>query len=133
MSRITHHRLLELLNYCPISGVFTRKVALSARTKVGDVAGNLTKGYIELSVDGCRYSGHTLAWFYVNGVWPVTELDHKDLIKSNNAIANLREATDSQNGSNGPMRKNNSIGFKGVTRHADKYKSAIMINKKGYI
>ena len=63
-------------------------------------------------------------------MWPVTELDHKDLIKSNNAIANLREATDSQNGSNGPMRKNNSIGFKGVTRHADKYKSAIMINKK---
>jgi len=127
---IDHHRLLELLDYDPLTGIFTRKIALSRRNKVGDVAGNLTKGYIELSVDGHTYRAHQLAWFYVHGRWPVGELDHRNLIKSDNSIGNLREATDSQNGGNSPMRKNNRTGFKGVTAHEQKYKAAVMVNRK---
>lgn len=127
---IDHPRLLELVHYCPLTGVFTRKVSLSGNNKVGDVAGNLTKGYMELSVDACVYRAHVLAWFYVYGVWPKTELDHKDRDKTNNAISNLREATDSQNGGNSPMRKGNRSGFKGVTAHGSQYKAAIMVNRK---
>lgn len=127
---ITHSRLLELMDYDPKTGVFTRKVALSRKTKVGDVAGNLTHGYVELYVDGKRYSAHPLAWFYVYGQWPSSELDHKDLNKANNAISNLREATDSQNGGNSPMRKGNRSGFKGVTAHKKQFKAAVMINRR---
>lgn len=126
---IDHARLLELLNYCFLTGLFTRKVALSPRNKIGDVAGNLTKGYIELSVDGKRYRAHNLAWFYVNKSWPKTELDHVDLNKANNAISNLREATHSQNGANNGLRKN-SLGMKGVTAYGEKFKSAIMVNRR---
>lgn len=127
---IDHARLLELLNYDPTTGVFTRKVALSSKTKVGDTAGNLNKGYVELSVDGHVYRAHALAWFYVHGKWPATELDHADLNRANNSINNLREATHSQNGGNSPMRRNNSVGFKGVTRYGKKFKAAVMVNRK---
>ena len=127
---IDHPRLLELLDYCPTTGIFTRKVSLTPTVKVGDVAGNLNRGYIELSVDGHTYRAHQLAWFYVYGKWPATELDHRDLDKSNNSIANLREATDSENQGNSPMRKNNTTGFKGVVAHGKKFKSTIMVNRK---
>ena len=127
---IDHARLLELLHYCPVTGVFTRKVALSNNSKVGETAGNLCNGYVELSVDGRVYRAHRLAWFYAYGVWPSGKLDHWDLNKTNNAIGNLRDATQSQNGGNNRMRKHNSLGFKGVTRHGDKFKAAVMINRK---
>lgn len=127
---IDHSRLLELLDYCPATGVFTRKVALSGRTKVGDVAGNLIKDYIELSVDGNTYRAHPLAWFYVHGKWPSQELDHRDRNKANNAIDNLREATHSQNGANMPMHRRNSNGFKGVTKHQKRFKASVMVCRK---
>ena len=65
---IDHSRLLELLDYDTITGVFTRKITLSHKNKIGDVAGNLNRGYIELSVEGKVYRAHRLAWFYVHGV-----------------------------------------------------------------
>ncbi len=127
---IEHSRLLELLHYCPVSGVFTRKIALSHRSKVGEIAGNFNHGYVELSVDGKVYRAHNLAWFYIHGVWPKYLLDHKDRNKSNNAISNLREATSSQNGANTCKSKSNRSGFKGVTSYGFKFKAAIMVNRK---
>lgn len=94
--------------------------------KSRDVAGNFTKGYVELSVDGDTYRAHPLAWFYVHGKWPSQKLDHRDLNKANNAISNLREATCSQNGANMPMRKN-STGFKGVTACGKRFKAAVTV------
>lgn len=127
---ISHSRLLELLDYDPTTGVFTRKVTLSNKNKIGDVAGNLNRGYIELSVDGRVYRAHRLAWFYVHGVWPNDGLDHKDLDKKNNAIGNLREATQSQNGVNNGVRKNNTLGVKGVSKHGDRFKASVMVKRK---
>lgn len=127
---IEHSRLLELLRYCPSSGVFTRKVSLSPMVSVGDTAGSLVRGYVELYVDGERYLGHNLAWFYVYKVWPHKKLDHIDRVKSNNAISNLRLATTSQNGANCGPRRNNLLGFKGVTKHNEKFKEAIMVNRR---
>ncbi len=127
---IDHARLLELLDYNPETGKFTRKVSLSSASKVGDVVGTLTHGYLEIYVDGKVFSAHRLAWFYVYQQWPIGGLDHIDLDKTNNAIKNLRPASQSQNGANTRKRVRNSSGFKGVTPHGYKYKSAIMINRK---
>lgn len=127
---IDHPRLLELLDYCPLSGVFTRKISLTNKVKVGDVAGNNNKGYWELSVDGKTYMAHVLAWFYVYGVWPTKDIDHEDMNKSNNAIKNLREASESQNGANTLKRPANLTGFKGVTAYGKGFKAAIMVDRK---
>ena len=127
---IDHAHLRTLLDYDSISGIFTRKVAVSRRSKIGDIAGGLSRGYVELSVNGKVYRAHTLAWFYYNKKWPIKNLDHIDLNKSNNAINNLREASYSENIANSLIRKTNSCGFKGVTRHKEKFKAAIMVNRK---
>jgi hypothetical protein len=63
-----------------------------------------------------------LAWFYVYGD-PVPEyIDHENRNRSDNRIANLREATNSENCSNSIARKNSKSGIKGVTWAPDRQK-----------
>lgn len=59
---------------------------------------------------------HRLAWFYAYGVWPQDQIDHRNGIRSDNRICNLREATNSLNKANERRRTDNTSGFKGVHR-----------------
>ncbi len=89
--------LRENMAYVPEIGTFMWKVRGPGRT-VGKVLGHLTSlGYIQIKVQNVVYSAHRLAWFYVNGEWPMKQIDHIDSNKSNNAIANLRDCTAAQN------------------------------------
>lgn len=111
---ITHERLLELLHYDPETGVFTRKSARGGG-KAGDAAGVLlSNGYIQIMIDYQKYGAHQLAWFYVHGEWPNRDVDHKDTVKNNNSIANLRLATARQNRYNTAKRQGTSSKWKGV-------------------
>lgn len=133
LTGVVHERLLELLDYNPDTGVFTRKVSLSNCSPTGSVAGGDNGGYIYIMVGGKRYPAHQLAWFYVYKEWPPL-LDHKDQNGFNNAIKNLRKADKSLNGANRGCNANNSTGFKGVTRHKKGYVSRIKIqNKQHYL
>jgi hypothetical protein len=60
---------------------------------------------------------HRLAWFYVNGVWPSDQIEHRDLKKNNNAYGNLRESNQTQNLWNLSLGDRNTSGYKGVSRH----------------
>jgi hypothetical protein len=113
---ITQARFKELLDYDPSVGVFIRKVAIK-QCKVGDVAGSVdSKGYLVITIDGSRYKAHRLAWFYVYGVWPKGQIDHKDTIKHHNWIENLRDVTHSGNQQNQIKAScRNITGFLGVT------------------
>lgn len=115
---LTAERLREVLHYDPETGVFTWKVRTSNRVKVGDEVGfTLTHGYIGTMLDGRRYKLHRLAWLYVHGVWPDGDIDHKDGIKDNNRISNLRVVDMSMNQQNlKQARKHNRSGLLGVTR-----------------
>lgn len=114
---LTQERLKELLDYDPETGVFTRKVSLSRRVKVGDIAGSLhPHGYLTLMVDAKSYVAHRLAWFYVYGVWP-KEIDHINRIRNDNRISNLREVSRLENMYNKSKYANNSSGLTGVSWH----------------
>ncbi len=109
-------RLHELLNYSPDTGVFTRRVRTSQGNRAGDVAGGPhNAGYWNISVDGRRYLAHRLAWLYVHGEWPPSEIDHIDGNRNNNQIANLRIASRSLNQQNRTRpTKHNQLGVLGV-------------------
>jgi hypothetical protein len=118
-STLTAALLRELLHYDPETGIFTRKVITTNRVKVGDVAGSPNqKGYINIMVCGRLHPAHRLAWFYVHGVWPKGQIDHINGIRDDNRIANLREATNSQNKQNmRTARADNESGLLGVRWH----------------
>lgn len=115
-AELTAERLRQVLRYEPTTGLFTWILPSSIRVKPGDTAGSPTKGYVSIGVDGREYRAHRLAWLYVNGTWPSTaDLDHINEDKSDNRIANLREASRSENMANVTAWKNNTSGYKGVT------------------
>jgi len=110
-------RIRAAVSYNPLTGVFIRKVS-AGNVRAGSVVGNPDKkGYLKAMVCGRYHKLHRLAWFYTNGVWPV-EIDHKNQIKSENWLDNLRDVSTSINCTNqtGP-RKHNKCGFQGVHMH----------------
>jgi HNH endonuclease/AP2 domain len=130
---LTQEFLKEMLDYDPLTGIFTWKVSLQNKVKIGQVAGYIRKdGYRFITVNGTKYRAHRLAWFYVYGVWPTKDLDHRYGIRDDNRISELREATKSQNAANTSKHKDNTSGFKGVCwdKQAKKWKARIMINGK---
>jgi len=133
VSELTQSRLKELLHYDPVTGVFTwlpRSGPGSYCT--GLRAGHLSKykGYRHIGVDRVLYKAHRLAWLYVYGTWPVSEVDHANGDPDDNRIANLREATTTQNCGNAKRRSDNVSGRKGVYWHARDQKWAALLRHK---
>lgn len=126
---LTAERLRDRLNYDPATGVFTWRKPLRRRN-VGDAAGGPTeKGYVRIGIDGRMYMAHRLAWLHVHGSWPSGQLDHRNTIRSDNSIGNLRLATSAQNSAN-RSETHNSTGFKGVKRKRGKFEATF---RKTYI
>ena len=126
-------RVRDVLDYDPATGIFRWKKRLTNRVRVGEEAGSLMAiGYVNITIDGCHCYGHRLAWIYVHGVWPTDEIDHINTIRTDNAIANLREATRIQNNQNMPKSRANTSGVKGVwwNRKLQKWTASISVNNR---
>lgn len=128
------NRVREFLSYDPITGEF-RWLQNRYRVKAGDLAGTLgSHGYLQIKCDGALYLAHRLAWYLMTGRMPENQIDHDNGVKTDNRWLNLRKATNSQNGANTGIRKNNASGFKGVSYFAQtgKWHAQIMLDKKRY-
>lgn len=109
MSELTAERLRSLLHYNPETGEFTWLVSRAGNAKAGYVAGfDNGDGYRKVRVDSHPYQAHRLAWLYIHGSWPNGHIDHINGNPSDNRIANLREATNSQNLQNRYRASSNS-------------------------
>lgn len=97
--------------------------------KSGRVARAVTYGYLRLFLLGRWYSAHRLAWLYVYGEHPLLEIDHINGERADNRIANLRQATISQQRANSRMKRTNQCGFKGVHWHISTQKWRAMITR----
>lgn len=118
-TELTAERLREVLDYNPETGVFTWRVSNGKRAVAGQLAGGISRnGYVRISIDDARHYAHRLAWLYVHGVWPKGQIDHINGAKTDNRIANLREATNAQNGQNRrTARADSQSGLIGVYLH----------------
>lgn len=116
MADLTQARLRELLNYNPETGDFVWLKTASAKATKGSVAGCLyhPRNYRIIRVDQVRYPAHRLVWLYVHGRWPSNEIDHINANPSDNRLANLREATVTQNKQNTGPHKDAQSGLKGM-------------------
>jgi hypothetical protein len=131
---LSHDRLTEVLHYDPITGIFTWKKQMMGRIKIGQRAGTINaNGHRQIRLDRLTWMSHRLAWFYVHGVWPENEIDHRDLVKDNNAIVNLREATHVENCNNRRASpKTNKSGYKGVSLLRGRWHAQIKQKGKCY-
>ena len=129
---LTQKRLKEVLHYDPETGIFIRK-EITRGAKAGTTVGSKSaQGYISMVINYKRYYAHRLAWFYITGKWPDSQIDHLDHNKSNNIFINLREVTPQENAKNQPLLKNNTSGVTGVSwsRFYKKWVAQITFNKE---
>lgn len=139
---LTCEILRQLLNYDPVTGVFTWKIrpgsdqpTNSWNTRfVGKVAGSRNRyGYLSIRVGSRAYRAHRLAWLYMTGGWPQDEIDHIDCDKLNNRFSNLRDCGHAENAWNRPAQRGNKSGLKGVSlssKGARRYYSSIRASGK---
>lgn len=112
---LTQSKLKKLLLYHPEIGIFTWLTNRNNMAKRGDIAGCAGAGcYRFISVVGCRYAEHHLAWLYTHGEFPKNEIDHINGNPLDNRICNLRDVTKEENAKNKRMYKNNTSGTSGV-------------------
>lgn len=116
MSTITQQQLRELLHYDPETGLFHWLVCLSNRAPAGSVAGRKAKAepYLQISIHGKQYRAHRLAWLYVHGEFPKF-VDHRNGLKTDNRLVNLRPASKRENAWNAGLSRRNKSGAKGVS------------------
>ena len=122
---LTHDKLRERVDYNPETGVFT---SLVKARKVGTI---MSCGYLRIQIDRKSYLAHRLAFLYMNGAFPLHQVDHINLDRGDTRWANLREATQSDNSSNKRAFSNNKSKLKGVCYHklTGKWQATIRKNK----
>jgi len=125
----------SLFDYDPKTGFFITKTTLGRcdRWKAGRRAGAaLVAGYRSISIQGVACLEHRLAWLYMTGDWPVNEVDHINLDRSDNRWSNLRAASHLENTRNHPGHHSLESGrLKGTTPVKNgRFKAQIMLNRK---
>lgn len=129
---LTQARLKQLLNYDPLTGVFTWLVQAGSRAMAGDVAGTTIEGgYRAIRIDGTAYRAHRLAFLWMLGWMPV-QVDHIFHIRNDNRWSKIRPATQQENSRNQSMPRSNISGFIGVCwlRAEQKWRAQIRVDGK---
>ena len=132
--QVVFEDIRDYLSYDPLTGQFTW-IKRQRQGVAGHINGHLCKrsGYIVVGFAGKTYRAHRLAWYFTYGYMPDVQVDHKNEIRNDNRLCNLRLATSLQNGHNSSKpSKNNTSGYLGVSwcKNRKKWKAAINFNYK---
>lgn len=133
LSLPSQHRLKELFDYDPDTGLFTRKLA--RKGPKGSISGCISNGYISIGIDYGLYMAHRLAWVYMTGNDPdPMEIDHINNNRMDNRWANLRLSDNYQNAQNVKRLGTNTSGYKGVyyDKARNKYCAEIICKRIKY-
>jgi hypothetical protein len=112
-TKLTHARLVEVLDYNPDTGDFFWKISPSRNLKSGSLAGGKKKqGFRYIIIDKEGYTAPRLAWFYMTGEWPKFRVGFKNRDTNDCRFENLRMF----NGIGGEFEHNSEEGRKAYHR-----------------
>jgi HNH endonuclease len=112
-------RLRYEFDYEPQSGWLTRN---------GKLVGTLDKdGYLVVTFEGKQYRVSRIAWLLYYGSWPLGIVDHKNRVRTDNKIHNLRDITNAEN-----SRNRSDSNVLGVTWHRLAGKWRVRFQGKDY-
>lgn len=128
--KICVNKIKELFQYDPDTGHIYWRTPGFGRPMDRPAGTVCSNGYIGILIEGKRIYAHRIAWAIFNGEWPSMQIDHINLIKTDNRIINLRNVSNSQNGKNLPIYKSNTSGASGVSwdKHNSKWRAVIKVN-----
>jgi hypothetical protein len=119
---LTLQQLKEVLFYDPGTGIFTR-IKSHQPELVGKEAGYRdSQGYRRIKVNSKKYFTHRLVFFYMEGRWPIQQVDHINRDRSDNRWENLREVSNKENAQNS--------GAKGYSKEGNRWCSRISTEGK---
>lgn len=72
------------------------------------------KGYLHTNCFGMCVNLHTLAWVLTYGHAPKGEIDHKNRVKTDNRLRNLRDVPAWKNSLNKDFKPNRETGYRGI-------------------
>jgi HNH endonuclease len=135
--------LRRIFEYDPETGLVTWRVDRFNRlrrcvAKAGETAGAFHHGYRLISLgrreDRAYFHAHRIAWKLFYGEEPPGQIDHIDRDRGNNAIANLRAASQLGNAANRSLAKDNKSGCTGVGwyERCQKWRAYIKSTHLGY-
>lgn len=98
----------------------------------GPVGSTCRNGYVYVTFGMRKILAHRLAWLIHHGEWPAQQIDHINMVRTDNRIENLRLASPCQNGQNASLKLSNSSGYPGVYFNcvAGRYFAQIRVNGK---
>ena len=135
--RITQDKLKELFLYEPATGIFTRRVTTSPRSRAGaEITCKTAAGYIEAMICGKVVLMHRMAFLYMTGALPPGQVDHINGIRSDNRWSNLRAVEQSTNMQNLRSATINNLStgllgaFKSGQSKRNPYKAMIRVDGK---
>lgn len=121
--QMTQERVMELFDYCELSGIMTNRVQRGAKALKGEEAGFIWSDpsrdnhkYKCVKVNSKEYKVHRLIWLYVYGEMPNGQIDHIDGNSLNNKIENLRVVDNVTNSKNRAIQSNNTSGYHGINQ-----------------
>lgn len=128
--------LRGIIEYKPDTGEFIWLV--NRRSHAGKVAPGAaagardSTGRLRIMIDQRMYSAPRLAWLYMTGKFPKSQVDHIDGDPRNNKFSNLREATPQENAQNiKKPRSHSKSGLLGVISLPNgKYQAKIVVRGK---
>ena len=130
MSALTQQNTQSLFDYKE-GKLFWKNSQAHGKVKAGDEAGCLTsKGYHRLMIGYKEYPTHRVVFLYHHGYLPKM-VDHIDGNRKNNAIENLRPATNALNCLNKSVQSNNKLGIKNVCWSNQNKKWFVQVSVKG--
>jgi hypothetical protein len=89
-------------------------------------------GYYSVKIQNKSYPVHRIIWLYVHGIFPDQDIDHKNRIRNDNRLCNLRSVSRTDNCQNISLPRHNKSGHIGVSwikRH-EAWTVYVKVNKK---